>query len=335
MIGKLKKHWYLIIIAVIVVVFIYRFTINKATAKTKKEETYIVQKQDLTEALTLSGKIDAEEATALRFQTSGRLSWVGVKEGDFVKKYQLIAALDQRETEKTLKKYLNTYLDTRWDFDQQKDDYKDKAISTAMQRVLDQAQFALDNSVLDVEIKNLAVEFSNLFTPIEGIVIKVDAPFAGVNVTPTGAEFEVVNPKTIFFSVSADQTEVTKLHEGLNGEIVLDSYPDKTLKTKVRFISFIPSTGETGTVYEIKTTIDEDNDNYQYKMGMTGDVNFILNKKKSLAIPTNFINSENGKKYVYKVINGKKTKIFIKTGDEYDSYTEVKNGLKEGDLLSI
>jgi len=336
MFKQLKKRWYLVILVLAIVgFFIYRSTTTKTTSKAK-EESHTVKKRDLTETLSLSGEIDAEETATLRFQTSGRLSWVGVKVGDYVKKYQMIAALDQRETEKTLKKYLNTFLDTRWDFDQTKDDYKDKAISVAMQRIIDQAQFALDNSVLDVELKNLAVEFSNLFTPIEGIVTKVAAPFAGVNITPATAEFEIVNPKTVFFSVAADQTEVTKLHEGLPGELVLDSYPDKIIKTKINFISFTPKSGETGTVYEIKTSINEDNDNYQYKIGMTGDVNFVLSERKNiLAIPTNFINSEDSKKYVYKMINGKKTKTYIKIGDEIDSYTIIKKGLEEGDLLGI
>ncbi len=339
MVQKIKKYWHFILIIVILAgIVLYRSSLKKTSAQVQnKDETYVVQKRDLTETLSLSGRIDAEEAATLRFQTSGRLSWVGVKVGDYVKKYQMIAALDQRETEKTLKKYLNTYMDTRLDFDQvMKDDYKDKAITDAMKRVMDQAQLSLDNSVLDVEIKNLAVEFSNLFTPIEGIVTKVDAPFAGINITPTGAEFEVVNPKTVFFSVSADQTEVTQLREGMKGEIVLDSYPDKTLKTKIYFISFTPMSGETGTVYEIKTTIGEDNANYQYKMGMTGDINFNLSQKHdTMAVPTNYIKSEDGKKYVYRMENGKKTKVYIKIGDEIDSYTEIKSGLSEGDLLSI
>ncbi len=65
-----------------------------------KTDTARVKRGNLEEKLIISGLIDAEEKVTLRFQTSGRLSWVGVKEGDLVKKYQGIATLDQREIKK-------------------------------------------------------------------------------------------------------------------------------------------------------------------------------------------------------------------------------------------
>ena len=41
-----------------------------------------VERKNLTEKLTVSGEVNAEEKASLKFQTSGLLSWVGVKEGD-------------------------------------------------------------------------------------------------------------------------------------------------------------------------------------------------------------------------------------------------------------
>lgn len=49
------------------------------------ELTYKVKRQTLSESLTFSGSVDAQEKATLRFQTSGRLAWVGVTEGDVVK----------------------------------------------------------------------------------------------------------------------------------------------------------------------------------------------------------------------------------------------------------
>jgi len=330
MFKKIKKHWYIFLIVLGIAIFTY-YKISAKTVAQNKKETYAVKKNNLTETLSLSGKIAANEAVTIRFQTSGRLSWIGVKEGDYVKKYQMIAALDQRETEKNLKKYLNTYLDTRWDFDQTKEDYKDKAISTAMQRIIDQAQFALDNSVLDVEIKNLAIEFSNLFTPIEGIITRVDAPFAGVNITPATAEFEIVNPESIYFSVNADQNEVINLKEKDKGEVIFDSFPDKTYSGEVTSISFSPKTGETGTVYEVKLSIPKIEG---LRLGMTGDVDFITKERKNvLNIPTSFINKDSNGDYVYVLIKEKKQKRYVKIGDEIDGQTIIKTGLSEGETI--
>lgn len=329
----IKKRWYLIIALIAVVGFLfYRVNINSSIDK--KKTTYQVKRQTLTESLSLSGKIDAEEKATLRFQTSGRLSWVGVKVGDYVKKYQGVAALDQREVKKTLDKYLNDYLKTRWDFEQTKDNYKDSIITTAIARILEKSQYDLNKSVLDVEIKNLSVEFSNLWTPIDGIVTSVEAPYAGVNVIPTQAEIEVVNPKTIYFSATADQNDVVKLKTDLAGNIILDAYPNQEFSGQIRQISFAPKEGETGTVYEVKIFFDQDNTDYRYRLEMTGDANFVVRKKENvLAIPTNLAKTENGKKYVLKQEGGNKKKIYIKEGEEIGDFLEVKEGLVEGDTI--
>jgi macrolide-specific efflux system membrane fusion protein len=103
----LKKRWYLILIAIFVIVFfINKYNIDAKAIK--KFDSYRVKREDLKEILTLSGQIDASEKASLKFQTSGRLAWVGVKEGDFVKKYQTLASLDQRDIKNRLQKYLNT-----------------------------------------------------------------------------------------------------------------------------------------------------------------------------------------------------------------------------------
>ncbi len=96
----IKKHW----VIAIAVVFLLGFGIYRQIVPSKADgdTTYKVKRQNLKESLTFSGEIDAEEKVTLRFQTSGRLSWVGVKEGDFVKKFQTIASLDQREVKKKL-----------------------------------------------------------------------------------------------------------------------------------------------------------------------------------------------------------------------------------------
>ncbi|PIV09530.1 hypothetical protein COS51_02315, partial [Candidatus Roizmanbacteria bacterium CG03_land_8_20_14_0_80_36_21] len=84
----IKKRWYVFLTVSIILIFAYRQVIvlpNKKSAG----KTYRVSRQNLKEVLSLSGEVAAEEDVILRFQTSGRLAWVGVKEGDYVKKYQV------------------------------------------------------------------------------------------------------------------------------------------------------------------------------------------------------------------------------------------------------
>lgn len=332
-VNLLKKRWYLILLLFAAGGIIY-WKLNSNPSSTKKENPYEVKRQTLKTTLSLSGKIDAEEKVVLRFQTSGKLVWVGVKEGDYVKKYQSIASLDQRELQENLQKYLRTYLKSRWDFEQTKDDYKNTTTTTEIKRILDQAQFDLDNSVSDVKLRNLAIDLSHLWTPIEGLVVKVDSPLPGVNITPTQAEFQIINPHSVYFSATADQTDVVKLKNVKTGSIIFDSYPDKEIPGHIKYISFVPKSGESGTVYEIKITFQKNNSDYAYRLGMAGDITFVVKEiPNKLSIPSVYVNTEAGKKYVYKKSGNGKTKTEVTTGEETDDLVEIISGLEENDIV--
>jgi RND family efflux transporter MFP subunit len=344
MASLMKKYWILLTIIVIAAIGGSIFYIRSVSASTsptskKKISEYVVTRKDLKETLTLSGEINAKEKAVLRFATSGKLAWVGVKEGDVVKKYQMLANLDQRELKKSLEKKLNSYMTTRWGFEQTKDDKSDTAqygdtfkIRDAAKRIMDQSQFGLNNSVLDVELETLTMEYANLWTPIAGVVTRIDTPFAGINITPASAEFEVINPSTLYLSVLPDQTEVSKITSSMSAQIVFDSYPESTISGTITFISFAPKTGETSTVYEVK--VDFPLDGHTYRLGMTADATFAINERYDvLAIPLLFLKSENGKSYVNKKVGNNKVKTPVEIGLESDDYVEITNGLSEGDIL--
>src|SRR3989338_4944508 len=172
---KRYKKIFLIFVLLIAGFAVFQKVIQKPSLINKNSSAQ-VKKGTLENYLTISGEIDARENVNLRFQTSGRLSWIGVSQGDYVKKYQGLAALDKRDVEKNLKKKLLAYMNERWDFEQTHDDYsvhgrqlyQVPGLTDEERRILDKAQFDLESSVLDVEIQNLAVEYANLWTPIAG-----------------------------------------------------------------------------------------------------------------------------------------------------------------------
>lgn len=303
-------------------------TVSSPIAKKKKNE-HTVKKEDLTEVLSLSGEIDADEQVSLRFQTSGRLSWVGVKEGDRVKKYQGIASLDQRTLKKNLEKSLRDYAKERLDHDEDIDvTYKDTPLTSTVRRVLEKNQYDLEKAVLDVELDDIALEYSYLFSPIDGVVTQIETPYAGVNITPTTAEFKIVNPDTIFFSVTADQTEIVDLKTGMLGKIVFDSFPDEEVPGEIIWLGYAPKDDETGTVYEVKVKFAADK---AFRLGMTGDINFVTKQKKDvIVIPETYL--KKNKKGDYVLVD-ENIKRYIEIGDEIDSKIEVINGLTVGEKI--
>jgi len=335
----IKKRWYLVVIVLLIVGFVYYKKIQ-ATAAVNKSNSYTVKRQNLVDTLTLSGQIDADEKVALRFQTSGKLAWVGVKEGDYVKKYQTIASLDQRDLKNRLTKYLNQFSIQRNSFDSTNEDSVNqqndlsKTIRDDAQRLLQNNQYNLNNTILDVEYQNLSIEYANLYTPIEGIVTQIGAPYPGVNITPAGAEFDVVNPKTIYFSATADQTDVINLTTGMTGRLSFDAYPDKTFTGTLYYISFVPQTGETGTVYETRFKLDDEAMRLPLKMAMTADLDIDLKKMNNvLSVPTAFIKKDSHGGYVTEKKDDKNIKIYVETGDEINGNTVINSGLSAGEVI--
>jgi len=330
-----NKKWLFVSLGLLVLILIILFS-RKPKVQTP---SYTIRKGDVVKVLSLSGEIDSKEKVTLQFQQGGLVSWVGVKEGDFVRKYQTIASLDTRATNLNLKKALNIYSITRLDFDQTNKDYENYQESTdseyreKIKRILQKNQFTLENSVLDVESLDLAIKLSSITTPISGIVTKITTPIAGVNVIPSQSQFEIVNPSTMYFSVSVDQMDLLGINIDKEVEVILDAYPDTKLQGKIDSISFTPISGETGTVYELKIIFNKlDNKDFRYKIGMTGDANLILEKRESvLFVPSEYVKEDLKGKYL--LVSKKKEKIYVETGLESDSSVEIKNNIIEGDII--
>lgn len=338
----LKKRWLLVAIVLLVVgVLGYNMTAGKP--KDANEVSYRVKRQTLREVLTFSGSVDAGEKATLRFQTSGRLTWLGVKEGDTVRKYQAVASLDQQSLKKQLQKELIVYEKERMSHDNSTLDYDNHALPAdqyARQDAIDaykKSQYDLDSSVLDVELSDISLRYATLISPINGLVLSMGTKQAGVNITPAQAEIVVADPTTIYFSGAVDQTDVVKLKEGMEGEVTYDAYPEEKVMSSVQSIAFTPKTDETGTVYEVKASMPVEatsSSALKYRLGMTGDIEFVTKQLTDvLGVPTTFIHREGGKDYVFTKKNNQKVKTPVRLGEEIDTATVILDGLNEGDIV--
>lgn len=326
---------------IIVIALILWQTIFKSKAVA---QSTTIQKGDVATNLTLSGAVDSTEKATLQFQSPGLISWVGVKEGDYVTKGQGIASIDTRIANLDLQKSLNLYGLNRLDFDQTNQDNQnylenpDSAARDRIKRSLDKAQLTLNNTVLDVQSQTVAISLSSISSPISGVVTNINNAIAGANVVVGQTQFEIVNPNTIYLSVTADQTDVVNVKVGDVASIVMDAYPDQTLQGKVIKIGFTPETNQTGTVYEVKIAFEnlssQDIKNLKFKIGMTGDANFTTNEKKDvLYVAPQYIKEDTKGKYL--LVGPKKEKVYIQTGLEGTDRVEVNGNIKEGDIIFI
>lgn len=330
----MKKKWLIVIIVVLLLAGIG----IRSWLKNKQPEYLFekVKKVDLLQTVAASGEIRAQDQVTLKFQTSGLMTWVGVKEGDWVKKGQALAQLDKRELQKNLEKELRDYSQERNDFEEEyRVTYREQTPQTALtdtvKRILEKNQWDLDKAVLDVELKDIALKFATLTTPIEGIVIEIDMPLAGINITPATATFTVANPKIMLFEAEIDEVDVARIKLGQKAIINLDAYPDKPIEGEVNYLAFAAiGTSGGGTAYPTQVILPN-NESLSFRIGMNGDIEIVTDQKENvLAIPIEALQYQEGKTLVRVWENNKVKQVEVKTGLETDTEVEIVAGLSEG-----
>ncbi len=320
-------------ILIVVVVTAIGFFVFKNNNKSVKSTE--IKKGDLQEELVLSGEIDATNYAKLSFETAGKVSFVGVKEGDKVNKGRLISKLDStvlNSSYQTALSNLRIYEATVQNIlDQVKNHSNDESFAQKDLRTTAEANKDKAYEAMIAAKRNL--DGANIYAPFNGIITYLAHPFVGVYTTMGAVEAEIIDPSTMYFDVLADQTEVTKLSVGQKVEVVLDPFEDKVFEGKVDNISFVPKIGESGSVYSVKVSfVNVDLLNSRFKMSMTGDSKFIVSEKKNiLFVPSNYVKQDKDGRFLK--INSKGEKVYVETGIESENETEVIGNISEGQVV--
>lgn len=302
--------------------------------KPKGVETYTVSKQTVKEEIVISGEVWADKYSAMKFGTSGKLGWVGVTEGQGVYRGQALVSLDR--------KILNSALETaesnlrsaeanvEYVLDTVKDHSTDESFLQKTTRTT--AEVARDNAYEALRVAQENMANSTLFAPFNGVIASLTSTVAGVNVTFSDTIVEIIDPETMFFTVSADQTEIIELTKDSEVEIILDSRPDEILMGKITFLGITPQIGASGSIYKVKIAFMNQPDLSKVRVGMTGDARFLVDQKENaLAVPARYINNDKKGKYV--LVGNPKNKVYVEIGMEGEELTEITGDVKEGDIL--
>ena len=327
-----KSNWKKILVVLLIISGILFFVFRN---KNKDIQTATIEKGKISEELILSGNISATNYAKLSFESSGKIVYVGTKEGEVVKKGRLLSKLDTTILNTSYQNALSTlrlYEATAQNvLDQVKNHSSDE--SYAQKDIRTTAEVNKDKAYESVISAKRSLDGASLFAPFSGIVTYLAHPFTGVFVTLGATEVELIDPATIYFDVLADQTEVTKLSVGQKVTIILDSFEDKEFEGKVENISFVPKSGESGSTYSVKVSfVGVDLVNSKFKIAMTGDAKFVVSEKNdAFYIPTNFLKQDKTGEYVK--TNSKNGKVYITSGLQSEDTIEIIGEINEGQTV--
>lgn len=335
-IGKVKnyaqKNKKRVIVASVVLLVAAFFLLAK---KKDGVKTAVVRKGEIVEEMTLSGEVGAVFYAKMAFESSGKILSVGVSEGDSVYKGQFLAKLDTTLLSADYQRALSDLRAAEAVLERVYDDVKGHSAdeSFTQKETRTTYEVAKDKAYDAVAKAKRSLDGATLTAPFAGIVTHLANPFSGVNVSVTQTQVELIDPKSMYFEVLADQTEVTLISEGESVAITLDSFEDKTFSGKVAMVSFVPKEGETGSIYKVKVDFNGvDLQSMPFKIGMTGDANFVLEKKGDvLYVPQEYVRNDKNGRYVK--VDAKGKKVYVETGIESEDSIEITDGLSEGRVI--
>src|SRR3990170_3066811 len=88
-----------ILIGLAILILVLFFLATRGGAKKDAIKTASVMRQTIVSEVFASGKIDSLHSSTLHFAVSGKVVWIGVAEGDYVRRGQAVAALDKERFE--------------------------------------------------------------------------------------------------------------------------------------------------------------------------------------------------------------------------------------------
>ncbi|QTY27156.1 efflux RND transporter periplasmic adaptor subunit [Flavobacterium sp. CS20] len=304
-------------------------TNTNATKAGYKVNIFQVKGDTIGNQLSYNGTVEPKVSTPLSFLLPGVVTSIMVEEGDWVKKGQILAQIDNSSP-------LNTYNGTLATLNQAKDAYArlksvyDKGSLPEIQMQdaiskLDQAK-----SVNLVALRNL--ENCTLRAPSSGFIgtRNVEVGSASIPGTPI---FNLVSLNEVYVRISVPENEINSIKKNQKASVIIPALGSKVFMGNIEKVSVIAN--RLSKTYEVKILIS--NKDLLIKSGMACDVNInLMPSEGKLTIPYRaVIKDENGKNYVFKVNpeSKKVSKQLVELGSFENNQIEVVSGLLKGDII--
>lgn len=325
-------------IAFVALLVIAPFAVQALQPKTDEveEQTVAVTKGNVSVSLSIDGKsiLDKRE---LSFEIAGVVRGVAVKEGDLVAPWQTLAYLDTREAQKNLELKMRDYLSTRNDFDEMgqvtyQEEIDNSVVDDTIRRILEKNQWSLEQAVLDVELRDLAVRKSYLSSPIAGVVAQIDLK-PGELASTSKLAVTVVDTTSLVLEGYLEDIEALKVEPGMQVRVEFEALPDNQLMGQVSYLSPIATLDENDlAMYRVLVELDEHD--VTLLDGMSAEFEIISKEATDvLKIPNSAVKRVDGSSVVYQRVDGELVMIPVELGFTNGKEVEVKSGLKVGDTV--
>jgi RND family efflux transporter MFP subunit len=323
-------------------------------------------------SVTANGYVVARTKASVSAKTAGRLAFLGVSEGSYVRRGNVIARLDNAhfqaavaQAQANVASADASVIEATSDRDQLareagrlRDIRKsnptlvstqdlEAATSRAVQADarLNAALARKRSAEAGLRMAEANNENTIIRAPFTGTVLRKDAevgevvaPSVGGGLT-RGAVVTMADLTTLEVEVDVNEAYIGRIANGRPARITLDAYPDTTFRGAVRQV--VPTADRQRATVQVKVSIDDHDPRILPEMGAKVDflepapktTGAVTPLRTSIRIPATAVKSEGGASVVWIVRDGRLTKRAVTTGPVSGGFLEVRSGLNGGEQL--
>ena len=317
-------------------------------------------------ANTRAGTVEACQRTKLSPIIGGRIVYLGVKEGDHVKKGQVLMRLwndDQRAQTGVAQKQVETAgkrvgeicamaANAKREADRMtrlrskgfiSEGAEDKARTEAESRqaACATARAEVGQASAQVNLSSVQQGRTVLTAPFDGVVAEIVGEL-GEYTTPsppgvaTPPAIDLIDPTCLYVKAPMDEVDGPRMRPGQTARITLDAFHGKVFPAHVRRVApYVQAVEKQARTVDVEADFDRSDDLAQMLVGYSADLEIVLESREQvLRVPTSAL-MEGGQVLRFNPASRTLEEVSLKTGIANWEYTEVLDGLKAGDRIVL
>jgi len=308
----------------------------------RKVEVAEVLPRPISYAVSAVGSLKTIEDVTVSPKKSGIIHQILVKEGDRVKRGQVLVQLDDvdarlqveraeagvKQAEATVEIYRNIV--PRYQKLHESQVIPQQTLDELTMKVkVDEARLDLAKAELNLARQNLLDH--RIVSPIDGVVnLKVASLGEHVNVAPKDEILKIVQMEPLELEFYVPENWAGRIHLGSKIQFTLKAFSEEKFIATLQFIS--PTADPATRNVKVKAVVP--NPHYRLKPGFFAEVTVQTGANpKALAIPESALFSQEGKSFAFVVQNGIAHRKAVETGQRFEGKIEILRGILEGEQV--
>ncbi|MCS7037942.1 MAG: efflux RND transporter periplasmic adaptor subunit [Saprospiraceae bacterium] len=291
-----------------------------------------VKTQPFRHYIDLQGRIEAEESVPVTARMPGVLTRVLIKNGDYVRKGQLLAQLDDDVMLKGLAE-LELQLKVAQDLYERQKSLWEQKIGTEVQYI----QAKTNKEALEQRLATTKEQWqqTRIYAPISGTVDMVLLK-VGQAISPGIPLCQIVNLGNLKVSGDVPESYAAKVKRGAPVQLYFPDL-DRELASRITYVS--PSISAMNRTFAVEAALPAGGG--PYRANMIAVLKIVdYENSKAIVLPVNLIYQESdGKHYVFVAEKTGEEKqaivrrVPVQLGRTYNGRVEITSGLKPGDWV--